>query len=559
VISVGATVTEITEQKQAEEALAALNRVLRQEIAERERVEQQVRMLAAVLEASPDLVGIADPSGRVIHLNRAFSEALGRSPETEPLMIRDCHPPDALRIFEEEGLPTAARLGVWRGETEFVTGDGRSIPMSQLIIGHSDAQGSLQFYSTIMHDISKRKQMEEALRLHGQGLAVANAELARAARLKDEFLASMSHELRTPLNGILNISQGLAEQIYGTMNSRQQEALHDVEECGRHLLSLINDILDVAKIEAGKIEFEPGPIAVKRFCQATIRLVKDSAHKKRLRLSLNFDESVSVLISDERRLKPILVNLLSNAVKFTPEGSEVALEVAGDRAGRQVCFTVRDTGIGISPEDLARLFQPFVQLDSRLSRNYPGTGLGLALVKRLATLLGGHTRVDSQPGVGSRFMVVLPWIEESRAPEPESTLAGEPGGPRRADEPATEAIVVVIEDNPFNARGLCDYLCCKGFRVEWASNALDGIALVQRIQPSLVVMDIQMPGMDGLEAIQRIRQLPAIGDVPIIALTALAMPGDRERCLEAGATEYIAKPVVLGDFSQLATKLTAGT
>ena len=560
VISVGATVTEITERKRAEEELVELNRVLRQEIAERERVEQQVRLLAAVLEASPDLVGIADPSGRVLHLNRAFSEALGRSPETEPLMIRDCHPPKALRIFEEEGLPTAARLGVWRGETEFVTGDGRSIPMSQLIIGHSDAQGSLQFYSTIMHDISKRKQMEEALRLHGQELAVANAELARAARLKDEFLASMSHELRTPLNGILNISQGLAEQIYGTMNSRQQEALHDVEECGRHLLSLINDILDVAKVEAGKIEFEPGPIAVKRFCQATIRLVKESAQKKRLRLSLNFDESVGVLISDERRLKQILVNLLSNAVKFTPEGGEMAMEVAGDRSGRQVCFTVRDTGIGISPEDLARLFQPFVQLDSRLSRNYPGTGLGLALVKRLATLLGGHTRVDSQPGVGSRFTVVLPWIEESRAPEPESTLAGEPGGgPRRADEPATEAIVVVIEDNPFNARGLCDYLCFKGFRVEWASNALDGIALVQRIQPSLVVMDIQMPGMDGLEVIQRIRQLPAIGDVPIIALTALAMPGDRERCLEAGATEYIAKPVVLGDFLQLATKLTAGT
>ena len=237
-------------------------------------------MLAAVLEASPDLVGIADPSGRVLHLNRAFSEALGRSPETEPLMIRDCHPPKALRIFEEKGLPTAARLGVWRGETEFVTWDGRSIPMSQLIVGHSDVQGSLQFYSTIMHDISERKQMEEALRLHGQELAVANAELARAARLKDEFLASMSHELRTPLNGILNISQGLAEQLYGTMNSRQQEALHDVEECGRHLLSLINDILDVAKIEAGKIEFEPGPIAVERCCRATIRLVKDSAHSK---------------------------------------------------------------------------------------------------------------------------------------------------------------------------------------------------------------------------------------------------------------------------------------
>src|SRR5271157_1489072 len=560
VICAGTAVVDITDRKRAEEELAELNRVLRQEIAERERVERQVRLLAAVLEASPDLVGIADPSGRVIHLNRAFSEALGRSPETEPLMIRDCHPPEALRIFEEEGLPTAARLGVWRGETEFVTWDGRSIPTSQLILGHSDAQGSLQFYSTIMRDISERKQMEEALRTHGQVLAAANAELARAARLKDEFLASMSHELRTPLNGILNISQSLHEQVYGTMNSRQQDALHDVEECGRHLLSVINNILDVAKVEAGKIEVEPGPMAVEQFCQAAIRLVKESARKKRLRLSLHVDESVGILISDERRLKQILVNLLSNAVKFTAEGGEVALEVAGDRAGRQVCFTVRDTGIGICPEDLARLFQPFVQIDSRLSRMYPGTGLGLALVKRLTTLLGGDTRVDSQPGVGSRFTIVLPWIEESRAIERESTLAEEPGdGRRRADEAATEALVVVIEDNPFNAKGLCDYLCFKGFRVEWASNALDGIALAQRLQPSLVVMDIQMPGMDGLEAIQRIRQLPAIGDVPIIALTALAMPGDRERCLKAGATDYIAKPVALDDFFQLATKLTSGT
>src|SRR5208282_773264 len=296
VICAGTAMVDITDRKRAEEELAELNRVLRQEIAERERVERQVRLLAAVLEASPDLVGIADLSGRVFHLNRAFSEALRRSPEAEPTMIRDCHPPEALRIIEEEGLPTAARLGVWRGDTEFVTWDGRSIPTSQLIIGHSDAQGSLQYYSTIMRDISERKQMEEALRLHGQELAVANAELARAARLKDEFLASMSHELRTPLNGILAMSESLQEQVYGALNAGQRRAIRDIEECGRHLLALINDILDVAKIEAGKIEVEPGPIAVELFCQATIRLVKESAQQKRLRLSLRFDESVGILI-----------------------------------------------------------------------------------------------------------------------------------------------------------------------------------------------------------------------------------------------------------------------
>jgi CheY-like chemotaxis protein len=416
-----------------------------------------------------------------------------------------------------------------------------------------DVQGKVICAGTAVVDITDRRGAEEQI-------AMANADLARAARLKDEFLASMSYELRTPLNGILAMSENLQEEVYGILNTEQRRAIRDIEECGRHLLALINDILDVAKVEAGKIEVEQGPIAVDLLCQATIRLVKDSAHKKRLRLSLNNDESVGVLISDERRLKQVLVNLLSNAVKFTPEGGDVGLEVSGDRVNRQVCFTVRDTGIGISPEDLSRLFQPFVQLDSRLSRNYAGTGLGLALVKRLTTLLGGHTQVDSQPGVGSRFTVVLPWIEESRATERESTLAEKQGyDPRRADEPAPGALVVVIDDNPFNVKGLCDYLRFKGFRVEWVSNAHDGIGLTQSLQPSLVVMDIQMPGMDGLEAIQRIRRLPAIGNVPIIALTALAMPGDRERCLKAGANEYVAKPVSLNGLFQLASRLTAGT
>ena len=287
IISVGATVTEITDRKRAEDKLAELNRILVAEIAEKERVEQQVRRLAAILEASTDFVGMADPEGRVLFLNRAFSESLGRSPEREPLTVSDCHPVDTVRVIHDDGIPTAARTGFWRGETEFVTHQGRSIPVSQLILGHSNPEGKLEFYSTIMRDISERKKMETALRNRGEELAVANAELARAARLKDEFLASMSHELRTPLNGILGMSEVLQEQVYGPLNAKQLGALRDVEECGRHLLALINDILDVAKIEAGKVELEPAPVAVEQLCQASLRLVKEPALKKKITVSLH--------------------------------------------------------------------------------------------------------------------------------------------------------------------------------------------------------------------------------------------------------------------------------
>src|SRR5271157_3559153 len=346
VISVGMTVTDITERKESEEALAALNRALTAEVAMRTQVEQHMRRLADVVEASPDLVGMADSQGRIFYFNRSFSAALGRSPQREPLTIADCYPASALRIINEEGLPTAARTGVWRGETDVVTWQGQTIPVSQIIIGHHDSQGRLAFYSTIMRDMSERQRMEETLRQRSEELVAANAELARAARLKDEFLASMSHELRTPLNGILTMSESLQEQVYGTLNAGQKRAIRDIEECGRHLLALINDILDVAKIEAGKIELETHPVSVESLCQSSLRMVKDPAHKKKIGISLAVDETVDVLTADERRVKQILVNLLSNAVKFTPEAGKIGLQVVGDRLNHQLRFSVWDTGIG---------------------------------------------------------------------------------------------------------------------------------------------------------------------------------------------------------------------
>jgi CheY-like chemotaxis protein len=514
-------------------------------------------------------------------------------------------------------------------------------------------------------------------------LSAANAELARTAMLKDEFLASMSHELRTPLNAVLGLSEALQEEVYGPLNDRQRRSLHSIAESGRHLLELINDILDLAKIGAGKLELNVEPTSIEMLCQASLRLIKQIAHTKQLSVTVKIDPAVTLLNVDARRVKQVLVNLLSNAVKFTPKGGSIGLEVVGDTARQAVDLTVWDTGIGIAQEQMSQLFQPFVQLDSRLARQYEGTGLGLALVYRMVELHGGSITVTSEIGHGSRFTVALPWhtpnvdaqasapttanaftgalaincttirraliVEDSPTTADQITrylhelaiesstvcngaevitlaiaeqpdliildvqLPDMPGWDvltRLKDEPHTRDIPVVIvsviderarglalgaaeylvkpvvradlqrilsllapaphesgmplshvvnslargvplpvvllaEDNEANITMMSDYLGMSGYQLLVARNGAEAIARARESRPAILLMDIQMPGMDGLEATRRIRSMAELVNLPIIALTALAMPGDRERCLAAGANDYLSKPVSL--------------
>ena len=380
-------------------------------------------------------------------------------------------------------------------------------------------------------------------------LRVANEELSRALRRKDEFLASMSHELRTPLNAILGMAEALSLGIYGALNEKQGRSVHVIAESGHHLLNLINDILDVSKIEADKMELEVCPVAIDAVCKASLQLIGQHALKKRIKVSSTLDTAVTIVEADERRLKQILINLLTNAVKFTPEGGEIGLAVRGDREKQLVHLTVWDTGIGIAEEEMKRLFQPFVQLDSSLSRKYTGTGLGLVLVRRLVEMHGGSVAVESQEGKGSRFTVSLPWQEETAPARPGSQ------GPRSADEPASlgttsaQPLILLAEDDELNVSVISDYLVVKGYRVIVASNGIEAIELTRKRKPSLILMDIQMPEVDGLETIRRLRADVDldVAATPIVALTALAMPGDQERCLEAGANAYQSKPVSLRD------------
>lgn len=261
----------------------------------------------------------------------------------------------------------------------------------------------------MVRDITDRKQAEAQLRQANDQLVLANAELARATRLKDEFLANMSHELRTPLNAVLGLSEGLQEQVYGELNQRQQKAISTIERSGKHLLDLINDILDLAKVESGKLELQIVPNSVQVLCNSSVSFIKQIAYKKNIQIVIEIEPGLDRILADELRMRQVLINLLSNAVKFTPEGGRVTLEVGCDRGAAIVQFHITDTGIGIAPEDISKLFQSFVQIDSRLNRQYSGTGLGLALVKRIVELHQGTIQVNSTVGQGSCFTVTLPY------------------------------------------------------------------------------------------------------------------------------------------------------
>jgi signal transduction histidine kinase/ActR/RegA family two-component response regulator len=388
-------------------------------------------------------------------------------------------------------------------------------------------------------------ELEQRVQERTVQLSAVNAELTTALRARDEFLAAVSHELRTPLNAILGLSEALLEEVYGPLDERQRRSLSTIGKSGRRLLELITDVLDMAKIRAGKLELAIGPVPVEPVCEASLQAMREAAQEKRLRVTSTYDSAVEVIQADRERLRQILGNLLDNAVKFTPEGGTIGLEVVGDAQQEVARFTVWDTGIGISQAGVGRLFQTFVQLDSRLSRQYEGTGMGLALVRQLAELHGGCVSVESEVGKGSRFTISLPWQvvdgDQALVISDQTSVGGELDTLPTDDE--SLVTVLLAEDNEANLRTMSEYLETKGYRVIVARDGIEAVERAREEQPDVILMDIQMPRMDGLEATQRLRADANLGDTPIIALTALAMPGDRERCLEAGVNEYLSKPV----------------
>jgi PAS domain S-box-containing protein len=405
-------------------------------------------------------------------------------------------------------------------------------------------------------DISDRKKAEEELKLVNEQLSLTNAELDRATRLKDEFLANMSHELRTPLNAVLGMSEALQDDVFGELNDRQKGAIATIERSGQHLLELINDILDLSKVEAGKLEFHPVTVFVRDLCESSITFVKQQAHKKGIQLKLEIAPKLPTLIADPLRIRQVLINLLNNAVKFTPEGGSVELRVQIDVQAEMdfLAFSVTDTGIGIATSDLDKLFKPFVQIDSKLNRQYNGTGLGLALVRRLVELHGGKVEVTSTIGQGSCFTVYFPCTGTPAESTAENTSSSPNQHsvcltPINQNQPNT-ALILLVNDNEVNITTVGDYLSQKGYRVIIAKNEQDAVNLAQENLPDLVIVDINIGGINALEVTQKIRADEVFRNIPIIALTASNHPSEVEKLMAAGINEFFQKPIKLKVLTQ---------
>ncbi len=475
----------------------------------------------------------------------------GRDPQLGPPNFADlqaCLHPDDRELHVATLQDAIANLSSYEIELRAYRPDGDLVYLQsrgEPVINGGDQQ--VQFLGTVL-DITDRKVAEAELKN-------TNAALARATRLKDEFLANMSHELRTPLNAILGMSEGLQEHAFGTVNGLQRKALQTIQQSGTHLLELINDILDLSKIEAGHMTIHPEPTAVVPLCEASLAFVRQQALKKRIQLTMQITPNLPPLHVEERRIRQVLINLLSNAVKFTPIEGKISLKAIplppsspGDSA--LVRLMVEDSGIGISPDDLKQLFQPFVQIDSALNRKYEGTGLGLALVKRIVELHGGQVSVTSTLQTGSCFMVDLPCIQNAVLPAlspPSSSISP------KADPKTTIAspLILLAEANEASLLTIANYLQAKGHQLLLARTGPEAIAQVQTQQPALILLADNLAEARGDEEptlLEYLRQDTSLAAIPLIGLIG-AEPAIVPDWVTRNAQHYLRKPIKLKELN----------
>ncbi len=582
---------DITERKRAEEALKKLNLELDQrvkertnelsvtneqlqcEIEERRQTEEELRKselwLNSIFNSLQEAVFVVTPDRKIVNVNDAAENMYGYSREeirnlsTEVLHIDNEHYLEfGRRINEAFGNGKTSNL-----EFETKRKNGEIFPTEHTVSLLKNKQGESLGIVSIVRDITDRKRAEEELqKAHDElelrvdkrtaDLAASNRQLheeiterkqiqdeleraketAEVANLaKSTFLANMSHELRTPLNSVLGFAQ-ILEIDEEALSKQQLEYIDYIKTSGEHLLEMVNDILDLSKIDAGKIEIEKRPLSLTEMLFRVSSVVKSLANNKKIEIKMNIDPDLVIEV-DEVRIKQVLYNLLSNAIKFTDPGKEVGIDAKAED-GRAV-IDVWDKGIGIEEKDIERVFDPFEQVGRADAGKAPGTGLGLAISKRLIEAHGGDLTVESKIGAGSRFTVSLPGVIPV-ARKKATQKIGKTAEKTEASKHSGD--VLVVEDNEINIKLITAVLERLGYSLHFEKLGKDGVRAALDMKFDLILMDIQLPDISEVEAMKKIRE-KAESRIPIIALTAYAMKGDEERFLSEGFDGYISKPI----------------
>jgi signal transduction histidine kinase/CheY-like chemotaxis protein len=546
--------TMLSEIQERDSALQALNATLEQRVAERSAaaeqrsrelarsqhaLEKQRRILQSILNSMSDGVIVADEAGRFILSNPA-AEAILHCPLTEAPTEKwserfGFHLPDTVTPYPADEFPLVKAIRGHAGEAADVFIRNSGVPEGLWVSVNAtplrDEDGVLHNGVAVLHNITTHKRAEEALLKAKDAAEMAN-------RAKSQFLANMSHELRTPLNAIIGYSEMLQEQA---LDSGQNESIPDLQKihsAGRHLQSLIDHILDLSKIEAGKVELFLEVFDVGDVVRDVLTTIGPLVEKNANTLQAHYAPDLGVIRSDLTRLRQILFNLLSNACKFTERGSIHLDAFREDDGGAEwIRFRIRDTGIGMTPEQASRLFQEFTQVDASTTRKYGGTGLGLAISRRFAEMMGGQITVESVLGEGSTFSVRIPAgmsLDDEQTSAPERTDAHEP----LASD--VESTVLVIDDDPVVHDLMTRFLAREGVRVVVAASGEEGLALARSVRPAAITLDVMMPGMDGWTVLATLKADPELSAIPVVMVT---MADDRRTGYAFGASEYLTKPI----------------
>jgi PAS domain S-box-containing protein len=523
------------------------------DVTERIQSDEKLRKLSLAVEQSPASILITDLQARIEFANESFYQSTGYDRDdiigNNPKILQSGKTPVATYRDMWAALTEGKE---WRGELYNRKRNGEEYVESAVITPLRNEDGQITNYVAVKNDITEKKQLIADLEAHRSNLellVLQRTEELNAAKIqadtanvaKSAFLANMSHEIRTPMNGIIGMTNILRRE---GVTPQQAKRINTIDTSAQHLLSIINDILDLSKVEAGKLTLEELPVSISSIIANVSSILSERANTKGIHLLTEVGHFPHNLIGDPTRLQQAILNYVANAIKFTEKGSVTIRAIQEDETDDlvRIRLEVTDTGIGISPQTMSKLFTSFEQADNSTTRKYGGTGLGLAITRRLAELMDGEAGAISEPGVGSTF-----WFTVKLKKFGDGTtvvIHTDVGAEAELQQRFAGQRVLVTDDDPVNLEVAVIQIEAAGLIADTASDGVEAVESAQKVLYAAIFMDMQMPNLNGMDATRQIRTIPGYRHTPIIAMTANAYAEDKAQCLDAGMSDFLIKPFV---------------